>query len=137
MSHTSHPVYYTYRITYYPLLPVSVCSNTGDVVFLIDSSGSIQRENYGRVIDFVKSLVRQLDPSRYRMAVAYFNDEAKVQVGRREECLLYIHTIDCVIIYGQIPRNGLTLGSCPQQWGSHYYIILKIYLIDGLYSVIW
>ena len=26
-------------------------------------------------------------------------------------------------VCGQIPRNGLTLGSCPQQWGSHYYII--------------
>ena len=26
-------------------------------------------------------------------------------------------------VYGQIQRNGLTLGSCPQQWGSHYYII--------------
>ena len=41
------------------------------------------------------------------------------------------------LAYGQIPRNGLTLGSCPQQWGSHCYIILKIFLIAGLYSVIW
>ena len=28
-------------------------------------------------------------------------------------------------------------GSCQQQWGSHYYMILRIFLIDGLYSVIW
>ena len=38
---------------------------------------------------------------------------------------------------GQISRNGLTLGSCPQQWGSYYYIIYKISLIDGSYYVIW
>ena len=40
-------------------------------------------------------------------------------------------------IYGQIPRNGLTLGSCLQQWGSYSYIIFKIFAIDALYSVIW
>ena len=34
---------------------------------------------------------------------------------------------------GQIPRNGLTLGSCLQQWGSHYYMILTIFLIRELY----
>ena len=27
------------------------------------------------------------------------------------------------VVHGQIPRNGLTLEFCPQQWGSHYYII--------------
>ena len=53
---------------------------------------------------------------------------------------IYIYKYIYIYIYiyiGQIPRNGLTLGSCPQQVGSHYYIILKIFLIDGLYSVIW
>ena len=38
---------------------------------------------------------------------------------------------------GQIPRNGLTCGPCPQQLGSYQYMILKIFLIDGLYSVMW
>ena len=28
------------------------------------------------------------------------------------------------------------MGFCPQQWGSHDYIIFKIFLIAGLYSVI-
>ena len=42
-----------------------------------------------------------------------------------------------LLLCGQIPRNGLTWGSCLQQWGSHYYIILKILLTDELYSIIW
>ena len=37
----------------------------------------------------------------------------------------------------QIPRNGLTLSPCLQQWGSHFYIILRIFSIGELYSVIW
>ena len=40
-------------------------------------------------------------------------------------CTPYIHVIQLTYIYAQIPRNGLTLGSCLQQWGSHYYIIKK------------
>ena len=28
------------------------------------------------------------------------------------------------------------LGVCLQKWGSHYYIILRILLTDGLYSII-
>ena len=35
------------------------------------------------------------------------------------------------------PTKWTHLGFCPQQWGSHYYIILKLFIIDGLYSVIW
>ena len=34
------------------------------------------------------------------------------------------------------PTKWTHLGSCPQQWGSHYYIIFKIFITDGLYSVI-
>ena len=40
----------------------------------------------------------------------------------------------CIV---QITRKGLTFGPCPRQWGANYYIILRIFLIDGLYSVIW
>ena len=39
-------------------------------------------------------------------------------------------------VYGQIPQNGLTLGSYPQQWGSHYTLFFKICLIDALYCFI-
>ena len=29
----------------------------------------------------------------------------------------------------QITRNGLTLESCPQQWGIHYYIIFFFFYL--------
>ena len=74
----------------------------------------------------------------------YIQTEATLQYiyKQRAHCNIYTNRGHTAIymyiyIYGQIPQNGLTLGSCPQRWGSHYYIIFKIFLIDGLYSVIW
>ena len=45
-------------------------------------------------------------------------EDEKGKSTRREYC-----DIPFCGMYGQIPRNALTLGFCPQQWGSRYYII--------------
>ena len=37
------------------------CASSLDVVFLIDTSGSVQRENFAHVKEFVSDVVEQLD----------------------------------------------------------------------------
>ena len=40
------------------------------------------------------------------------------------------------IYLGSNPTKWTHLGSCLQQWSSYYQTIFKIFIIDGLYSVI-
>lgn len=40
-----------------------------DIAFLLDISGSIQRENFGYEIEFVKGVVRELDLSHVSVRV--------------------------------------------------------------------
>ncbi len=49
---------------------ISACNNAVDIAFLIDSSGSIQRENYRYQIEFVKGVVRELDLSHVSFVVS-------------------------------------------------------------------
>ena len=56
---------------------------------------------------------------------------------------IYVYIYICLYIYIYIyiymvksHEMDTHLRLCPQQWGSHYYIISRISLIDGLYSVI-
>ena len=48
-----------------------------------------------------------------------------------------LSVVTTLMYYMSIPRNGLTLDLCQQQWGSHYYIVLRLFSIGELYSVIW
>ena len=50
----------------------------------------------------------------------------------RSGCKMY-----CNIKGQYLVKSQESLGSCPQLWGPHYYIILKIFVIAGLYSVLW
>lgn len=71
------------------------CANPVDIAFLVDSSGSVEVEQYINVINFVKDLVRQmdLDSDLVRASIIYFSDDAGVQFklkGRADiEDLLY------------------------------------------------
>ena len=48
------------------------CSGPADVVFVIDSSGSIRSERFPRVLEFIETIVSDLDvhPDRTRIGIA-------------------------------------------------------------------
>ena len=46
-----------------------ICPNPADVVFVIDSSGSIEPHNFELVKRFVSSIVEELDVERQRIQV--------------------------------------------------------------------
>ena len=52
-----------------------------DVAFLIDSSGSIRRERFPIILEFVKGVVENFDvnPQRTRVGTIYWSQDAKVQ----------------------------------------------------------
>ncbi|XP_025106489.1 collagen alpha-3(VI) chain-like isoform X11 [Pomacea canaliculata] len=62
-----------------PALPVT-CDSTGDVTFILDSSGSVGEENFDRLRNFTIAAVRDLeiDNGFFRVAVVTFSDSATV-----------------------------------------------------------
>jgi len=57
------------------------CNTTVDLAFIIDSSGSISRRNYGKIKDFVKYLARSfgISPTGSRAAVVLYSNSASVK----------------------------------------------------------
>ena len=58
-------------------MPYTDCANEADIAFIIDVSGSIQRQNFEILMDFIKQLVVEMDlgTGRVRVALVYFSDE--------------------------------------------------------------
>lgn len=56
-----------------------------DVAFTVDAAGSIVRENWSRVTDFIDRFVARMDVSRYcaRVSVLTFGNAATLQFGLR------------------------------------------------------
>ena len=61
---------------------ISVCGPV-DVTFLIDSSGSIGKTNWPKMLNFLKTLSGKLtvSPDRARIAVVSFGNEATLHFG--------------------------------------------------------
>jgi collagen type VI alpha len=59
---------------------VAACDGKADVVFVIDSSGSIRENRYDMVLDYVRSIVNSLEVStdRTRIGVVIYGDNANV-----------------------------------------------------------
>ena len=57
------------------------CDGAVDVVFIVDSSGSIRSSRYPLVLDYVKGIVKSLEvhPDRARVGLITFGDEATVR----------------------------------------------------------
>ena len=71
------------------VLQGSACHSRADIVFVVDSSGSINEHdsaNWGRVKEFAKSVVRQLDVAedRVRVGMVEFGNEAWIQFHLNE-----------------------------------------------------
>ncbi|KAK3599021.1 hypothetical protein CHS0354_012500 [Potamilus streckersoni] len=58
-----------------------VCTSTGDIVFILDSSGSVGLENFYRVLNFTYNTVHQLDieSGSYRVGLITFSDSARIE----------------------------------------------------------
>jgi len=60
-------------------------SSTGDIVFALDASGSIEEENFVRVVQFVGSVVHSLTiltpqtPNGFQVALISFADSADIR----------------------------------------------------------
>ena len=56
------------------------CDNEADVIFMIDTSGSIEYEAYPKIIDFVKAMAHEfnMNADRIHLGVMYFSDDATV-----------------------------------------------------------
>ncbi len=59
-------------------LVARVCDQE-DIIFLVDSSGSIQRNNWQIILDFMKNIVRDftIGPSNVRIGVATFGNDVQ------------------------------------------------------------
>ena len=59
----------------------SGCDGRADVVFVLDASGSIRHERFQNVLDFINSIVTQLEiaTDRTRVGVIKFSDNAQIQ----------------------------------------------------------
>ena len=61
------------------LLYLLDCRNPPDVVFALDSSGSIGHENFQRIVDFTKEVTRYLPVgARTRVGLETFSDRERV-----------------------------------------------------------
>ena len=67
----------TLMSTYFPTCPVG-CSGELDLVFVIDSSGSIRRSRWPLVQEFVKNIIREMEiaSDRARIGVITYADDA-------------------------------------------------------------
>ena len=56
------------------------CSGYSDIVFLVDSSGSIRHERFPQVLDFIVNIVTNLDVAsdRTRIGLLYWSSSASV-----------------------------------------------------------
>ena len=59
--------------------PAPECDQQEDIVFLVDSSGSIYEDNWPTVLEFMKSIVRDytIGPNNVRVGVAIFADNVQ------------------------------------------------------------
>ncbi|XP_033728441.1 uncharacterized protein LOC117317678 isoform X2 [Pecten maximus] len=58
--------------------PEGPCSSTGDVVFILDTSGSVGRDNFYRMLNFTWETVNELEVNggNYRIGLMTFSDRA-------------------------------------------------------------
>ena len=59
---------------------------SADIVFMLDESGSIEAQNYYRMIDFVKELITELQPSddSFGFGVLTFSDVERLRLQLRQ-----------------------------------------------------
>ena len=59
-----------------------MCEAVADVAFLVDSSGSIGRRNWVKMLDFLKDMVRAFNvgPDKTHIAVIAYSTKAKVEL---------------------------------------------------------
>ena len=65
------------------LLGLQQCSQKSDILFIVDSSGSIGRTNFKRELLFVKEVAStfKMGPDQSQIAVISYSDNAKVDIG--------------------------------------------------------
>ncbi len=75
------------RMLYYKKTSIllSACTQPADIAFLIDSSGSVEKENYHYSINFIKDIVKQMNigSNAIRVSVAVFNGHGIVELPLR------------------------------------------------------
>ena len=64
----------------------AACDNKADVIFMIDSSGSIEYEAFGNITNFVKDVAHELKlvDDNIRLGVMYYSDDATVWYSLKE-----------------------------------------------------
>ena len=66
-----------------PLSLPTGCDSKADIAFLVDMSGSVEVEQQGKVINFIKALAKQLQrelsDDTVRTSIVYFSDTTVIQ----------------------------------------------------------
>jgi collagen type VI alpha len=64
----------------------TVCSASGDIVFILDSSGSVGQDNFYRVLNFTYATIDGLDidNGRFRVGVTTFSDTSRLDFNLDE-----------------------------------------------------
>jgi len=83
---------------------LSGCSGVIDLVFLLDDANTVQWERFPLVLDFVISIVRELDvgPNRTRVGLIYWSDEAYVGLYLNQ----YTNQQDVIAAIQRVPYIG-------------------------------
>ena len=62
------------------MLRLSACSHIADVVIAMDASGSIEKPNYYKMLDFVKDIIEAMDiDSGTRVSLMTFSTNAVIR----------------------------------------------------------
>ena len=67
------------------ILLIGCSESTGDIVFVLDASGSIERENFERIVQFVGGVVQSLpirseqSPDAFQVGLISFSDRVDVR----------------------------------------------------------
>ncbi|XP_041374199.1 uncharacterized protein LOC121387240 [Gigantopelta aegis] len=66
--------------------PPPVCTSTGDIVFIIDSSGSVGQVNFYHILNFTADIVRGLDvdAGSYRVGMITFSTSSNIEFHLRD-----------------------------------------------------
>ena len=80
------------------------CDNAADIVFVVDSSGSIEKERFGTVRDFVKNVIRELDVDngKVHVGIIYYSDVAELHYPLAESAVAedVLHAVDTMSFVG-------------------------------------
>lgn len=99
------------------------CAAQADIVFILDSSGSIGQTNYNKMLSFVRDVTSKFDigPNKIQVGVEIFSDRSFIQFHLNKYS--DIQTLDTAIANIPYKRGTTNTGQALKVWINN--LILK------------